>query len=185
MIWITSGLPRSGTSMMMQMVEKAGIPILMDTTRAADESNPKGYFEYDPVNRLKQDNSWIENADGKAVKIISVFLEELPAHLDYGIIFMERDIDSILESQRKMLSRQGLKSPADQSLLKATFSSQLARTKTFLKSQGNMQVAYFNYETVLERPKAAAERLVNFLGTGRAIDIAAAVEPDLRTVLSK
>src|SRR6266567_4048665 len=77
MIVVVSGLPRSGTSLMMQMLRAGGMPLLTDDLRPADVDNPNGYWEYEPVKRLQQDNSWISKAEGKAVKVVSALLQYL------------------------------------------------------------------------------------------------------------
>jgi len=106
-ITIVSGLPRSGTSMMMKMLEAGGMEILKDEIRKADEDNPAGYYEFEKVKELKKDVSWLENAKGKSVKIISSLLEHLPEKYTYKIIFMHRNMEEILNSQRQMLFRRG------------------------------------------------------------------------------
>ena len=106
---VISGLPRSGTSMMMQMLYAAGLPVITDQLRTADEDNPKGYFEIERIKGLYQENdkSWLVDYKGKAVKIISFLLLHLPAKINYKVIFMERDLDEILASQKKMLQNRG------------------------------------------------------------------------------
>ena len=106
-ITIVSGLPRSGTSMMMRILEAGGMRILKDEIRKADEDNPAGYYEFEKVKELKKDPSWLENAKGKAVKIISSLLEHLPERYIYKIIFIHRNMEEILDSQRQMLIRRG------------------------------------------------------------------------------
>lgn len=181
MITIVSGLPRSGTSMMMQMVEKAGIPVLTDKIRLADESNQNGYYEYEAVKKLGQDATWLEEAEGKVVKVVSIFIEKLPSNYDYRIVFMERNIDEILHSQRSMLERQGKSSPADQTLLRATFLSQVERTKAYIEARENMSLLDQKYEEILMSPVPAAVNLATFLDQGEPITIASVVDPELRT----
>ena len=106
-ITVVSGLPRSGTSMMMQMLHAGGHPCLTDDRREADADNPRGYFEYDKVKQLRTDCSWLPEATGKAVKIIAQLLSVLPTELDYKIIFMRRELDEVIASQNRMLDRQG------------------------------------------------------------------------------
>ncbi len=106
-IIVVSGLPRSGTSLMMQMLDKGGIPIFSDNTRAADESNPKGYYEHEAVKRLARDKKWLPQATGKAVKIISHLLPHLPAKYNYKVICMLRDLSEVVRSQHKMLVLSG------------------------------------------------------------------------------
>ncbi len=107
MIIIVSGLPRSGTSLMMQMLEAAGLSILSDNERRADDDNPRGYYELEKVKALNRDNSWIDEAEGKVVKAISLLLYDLPADRQYKIVFMTRRMEEILASQSAMLQRRG------------------------------------------------------------------------------
>ena len=107
-ITIVSGLPRSGTSMMMKMLEAGGIPPLTDEIRTADTDNPKGYYEFERVKKMdKGDTAWLENAQGKSVKVISALLKHLPSDYRYRVIFMRRDMSEILASQKKMLDHRG------------------------------------------------------------------------------
>jgi hypothetical protein len=106
-ITVVSGLPRSGTSMLMSMLEAGGIPLLVDGIRTADDDNPKGYFEFERVKKIKQDKTWLEGAKGKAVKMISQLLYDLPSAYRYKILFVRRDIDEVLASQKQMLIRRG------------------------------------------------------------------------------
>src|SRR5438445_13894335 len=104
-IIIVSGLPRSGTSVMMQMLENGGVEVLTDNLRTADTDNPRGYYELEPVKRIKRDASWLPQTRGKAFKMVSQLLYDLPPGESYRIIFMERDLDEVLASQEKMLRR--------------------------------------------------------------------------------
>src|SRR6202035_1378734 len=108
-IIVVSGLPRSGTSMMMSMLDSGGVPVLTDGIRSSDDSNPRGYFEYEPVKELDKEGnrSWVLLARGKAVKIISFLLTWLPETCDYRVVFMQRDLDEIIASQNQMLARRG------------------------------------------------------------------------------
>ena len=100
---VVSGLPRSGTSLMMQMLEAGGVPILTDGERACDADNPKGYYEYEPVKALQNgDSDWLDKAEGKAVKVISFLLRHLPQKHRYRVVFMNRNLDEVLASQEKM-----------------------------------------------------------------------------------
>src|SRR5713101_7433843 len=104
-IIIVSGLPRSGTSLMMQMLDNGGVAVLTDNIRAADTDNPRGYYEFEKVKKIKQDSSWLPETRGKAFKMVSQLLYDLPTSERYRIIFMERDLDEMLISQEKMLKR--------------------------------------------------------------------------------
>jgi len=114
-ITIVSGLPRSGTSLMMQMLAAGGLPPLTDGERTSDESNPRGYYEYEPVKRLRTDRSWLPQAQGRVVKIIHLLLRELPVEgqFQYRVILMKRPIEEILASQRAMLQRASKAAAAD------------------------------------------------------------------------
>ena len=107
-IVVVSGLPRSGTSMMMQMLEAGGMEVMTDGLRAADEDNLKGYFEYETVKALHTDRNWLPEARGKAVKIISELLKYLPETQTYRIIFLRRALEEVLASQDRMLVRRGV-----------------------------------------------------------------------------
>src|SRR5713101_4497721 len=106
-IIIVSGLPRSGTSLMMQMLENGGVEVMTDNTRTADTDNPRGYYEFEKVKKIKQDSSWLPLTRGKAFKMVSQLLYDLPPGERYRIIFMGRDLDEVLLSQEKMLERLG------------------------------------------------------------------------------
>ena len=108
-ITIVSGLPRSGTSLMMKMLVNAGLSPVIDNFRKADEDNQGGYFEYEKVKQLAEESSWLEKTRGKLIKIISFYLDHLPDNLKFRVVFMERNIDEILASQKKMLIRRGHK----------------------------------------------------------------------------
>ncbi|MDF2438120.1 MAG: hypothetical protein K0Q95_2496 [Bacteroidota bacterium] len=159
-ITIVSGLPRSGTSMMMQMLKAGGMPILTDDLRANDDNNPKGYLEYDDVKKLAKDKSWLVNAEGKAVKIIAQLLQHLPDTYTYKIIFMQRDMIEILQSQQKMLGKNTSVFPMG---LADTFAKQLSKTESWLNGQPNMEVLYVNYKDVIMNPEEQAENVNAFL----------------------
>lgn len=146
MITVVSGLPRSGTSLMMQLLEANGFDILTDKVRAADESNPRGYFEYEKVKSLMKDNSWLHEAEGKAVKVIAQLIPWLSPEYSYNIIFMERDIDEILSSQDKMLERTGVKKPGvSREMLKNIFMQQSEKTISLAMSQSNVKLVKVSF----------------------------------------
>ena len=180
-IIIVSGLPRSGTSMMMKMLDAAGIPLLVDGLREADEDNPKGYYEFEPVKQLKSNQSWVPQATGKAVKVISSLLKYLPEAYHYKVVFMLRDIDEILASQHQMLLRRG--EPADSSIedrMRELFEAHLRTTTTWLAERPNVAVAYAHYRTIIEDPAQEAARVAHFLGGSLDVEImAAAVDSSL------
>jgi len=164
-IIIVSGLPRSGTSMMMKMLASTGFPILTDNLRSADDDNPEGYYEFERVKNLKDgDLSWLPEARGKVVKVISYLLANLPPNFSYKIIFMQRKLEEILSSQKQMLIRRGETteeiSDEDMALL---FEKHLSQIRSWLSKQPNMEVLYVNYNQVLKSPTYEAERIADFL----------------------
>jgi hypothetical protein len=163
-ITVVSGLPRSGTSLMMQMLEAGGLPILTDNLRTADPDNPKGYYELEQVKQLERDQSWVPRAVGKVVKVVSPLLRHLPADHSYKIVFMRRDIEEVLASQRHMLVRRGRPAPDDDEVMAATFRRHLADLEAWLAKQPNMQVLYVAHKAVLDQPAAEIERVNAFLG---------------------
>lgn len=178
---VVSGLPRSGTSLMMQMLHAGGLPALADQQRVADESNPRGYFEYEPVKRLRSDRTWLPQARGHAVKIIHLLLRELllDGSMRYRIVFMERPLGEVLASQQAMLQREG-KAGADPAVLQRAFESQLAQLHGWLALQPDVRVLRMDYHRVVQEPMLTADALCSFLELelDRAA-MAAAVDPAL------
>ena len=165
-ITIVSGLPRSGTSMMMKMVDAGGIPPLTDELRAADEDNPKGYYEFERVKQMdKGDTAWVPEARGKAVKVISALLKYLPTTEQYRVIFIRRNIDEILASQRKMLIHRG-EDPdkQDDAQMKLLFEKHVRSVEEWLASRPNVRTLYVHYSDMLGTPRPQIERVNAFLG---------------------
>jgi hypothetical protein len=166
-VTIVSGLPRSGTSLMMQMLSAGGLPALTDAVRTADEDNPRGYLEFEPVKQTKVDPSWLAQAPGKAVKMVHVLLYDLPPNYYYRVVFMMRKIEEILTSQRTMLNRQG-KQGASLSIdrLASIFQSQLSQCADWLRKQSNFSVLEINYNELIAKPDASVAALDQFLDGG-------------------
>jgi len=162
-IIIVSGLPRSGTSLMMQMLDNGGVPVVTDHIRTADQDNPRGYYEYERVKKIKEDVSWLPEARGKAFKMVSQLLYELPSSERYRIIFMERDLDEMLSSQDKMLARLN-KPSAPRAAIERAFREHLRRVRVWLAGQPNIEVLFVSYNDLVERPEGEAERVSVFLG---------------------
>ena len=182
---IVSGLPRSGTSMLMQMLQAGGLPILTDGERAADESNERGYFELEAVKRLTQDpeKAWLREAGGKVVKVIAQLLPSLPPGIPYRILFMARPLGEILASQRTMLNRTGREgSKQSERQLAATYLKQIEQTRQILSNYPeNVHVLNVDYHRTLADPEATSARVNAFLGGGLdEAAMAAAVDPELR-----
>lgn len=172
-IIVVSGLPRSGTSMMMRMLKAGGINIVVDNIREADDDNPKGYYEDDRVKNLKENNSWLnDNLNNKAIKVISLLLYNLPQTNFYKIIFMERDMQEILASQRKMMERKSEPSDAvDDSTMARKFNEHLGKIKRWLKDQRNIDCIYVKYHDVLREPLKYAETIKKFLNIDLNTDL--------------
>ncbi|TWU30439.1 sulfotransferase domain-containing protein [Bythopirellula polymerisocia] len=178
-IIVVSGLPRSGTSLLMQMLDRGGVGLVTDEQRLADEDNPKGYCEYEPVKRLQQDSSWLSDCQGKAVKVISQLLFSLPATENYAIILMQRDLEEVLDSQDKMLARQG-RAGAAREILRKAFASHLQKLEQWLPAQKNLKVLRLDYAELVTDPLSAAMELNEFLGGHLdATAMSAAVDPQL------
>ena len=160
-ITVVSGLPRSGTSMMMKMLEAGGMEIMKDGIRKADDDNPNGYYEFEKAKELEKDTSWLKDAKGKVVKIISALLEHLPEKYNYKIIFMHRNMDEILNSQRQMLIRRG--EPTDDvsdEKMGKMFLKHLQTVEEKLKKQSNVDVLPVHYNEFLKEP-VTHSRIVN------------------------
>jgi hypothetical protein len=163
-IIIVSGLPRSGTSMMMRMLAEGGVPVITDELRRADSDNPNGYFELETVRQMSQGNvKWLENAGGKAVKIISALLEYLPSNYFYKIIFLEREIQEILASQHKMLANRNEQPTADDPEIERQIRQHLSVMKPWLVRQPNIEVLYVNYNSLMTKPEPFCEQVSEFL----------------------
>jgi Sulfotransferase domain len=178
---IVSGLPRSGTSMMMNMLQAGGLAILTDNVRTADEDNPKGYYEFEQVKQIEQDPSWVEDAQGKVVKLISALLKHLPADHHYKVIFMRRKIEEVLASQRQMLIRRNepTDTVADQKMADL-YRRHLKQVEAWLAKQPNIDVLYVTYHEVVANPREHAEQINAFLGGGLDVEaMAGSVDKEL------
>ncbi len=179
---VVSGLPRSGTSMAMKMLEAGGLPIVTDGQRVADEDNPKGYFEDERVLHLAEaaDKAWLRSERGKAVKIISYLLRHLPADNNYKVVFMRRDLTEVLASQAKMLLRREETSDTDDERMRELFSTDLWRAEYFMTHSPSVEYIDLHYTQVLADPEAAARRLAQFVGAGLDVrKMAEMVDPNL------
>ncbi len=164
-VTIVSGLPRSGTSMMMQMLTAGGIAPWKDEVRVDDDDNPKGYYEYEKVKSLARDNSWLNDAKGHVIKIVAPLLPSIPAG-SYRIVFMDRDMDEILRSQSKMLERSG-KAGARLSTeqLSKVFQGHLLRAEDFVQSAG-YPLLHVAHRNCVENPTEVASKLNDFFDGG-------------------
>jgi hypothetical protein len=165
---VVSGLPRSGTSMMMSMLEAGGLPLLKDDVRTADTDNPKGYFEFERVKKLREgDVDWLPEAQGRAVKIISYLLLHLPATYDYRVIFMQRDLDEVMASQRKMLTHRGEDpNKLEEHKLKEVMRKHLLQVEDWTAQQGNIERLDVPYQQIIQKPQPFINAIDRFLGAG-------------------
>jgi sulfotransferase family protein len=178
-IIVVSGLPRSGTSLMMQMLERGGVEVVTDNIRTADTDNPRGYYEFEQVKKIKADASWLPQTRGKAFKMVSQLLYDLPPTETYRVIFMERDLEEMLASQEKMLAR--LDRPyAPREQMKRSYALHLERLHGWLSQQPHFAVLRVSYNDLLERPEEPARRVSAFLGGRACVEkMAATVDPSL------
>jgi hypothetical protein len=180
-ITVVSGLPRSGTSMAMQMLVAGGVQALTDAVRAADDDNPRGYLEFERVKALREDKAWVSGAVGKCVKVIHLLLPELPSPFSYRVIFLRRSLDEVIRSQAKMLERSGRVGgglPLDR--LKAMYEAQLKSVDAWLAAQPNFSVLRVEHADFIRSPHEAASRVDAFLGSGLDVRaMSAAVDPTL------
>ena len=179
MITVVSGLPRSGTSMMMQMLEAGGLTPFTDDQRAADASNPRGYYEHERVKSLARDNAWIEEADGHVIKVIAQLLHHLPDGPAYRVVFMERDLDEVLGSQTAMLGRLG-RPAVNPAVLRPVFARQLDVAKAWLAAHDTTKALFVEHRRTISAPAAVVAELNAFLSGGLdEAAMAAVVDPSL------
>jgi hypothetical protein len=178
-VTVVSGLPRSGTSMMMQMLVAGGMPALADpvgvcpagtqpgTGRPADEDNPRGYYELEAVKHTRRDPSWLLQAPGKAVKVVHLLLYDLPPGHAYRVLLMRRDLREVVASQRVMLRRRGQTGAAvTDEQLRATFAAQMRQLEGWLARRAHFAFLPVPYAEVVARPAEWAARVDAFLGGG-------------------
>lgn len=164
MITVVSGLPRSGTSLMMQMLAAGGLPVLSDGERAADASNPRGYYEWERIKTLPRDPDCIAEGEGKAVKVISALLAGLPRKFSYRVLFMQRPLAEVEASQRAMIRRLGTQDSAlDAERMILALEAHLKQVKNRLDERPDLPVLYVDYHSLLEDARAAAGSIAEFL----------------------
>ncbi len=180
-VTIVTGLPRSGTSLMMRMLEAGGVPVLVDGVRPPDADNPRGYYEFEPVKRTRADPSWLARAGGRAVKMVYRLLCELPDDRSYRVLFMERRLCEVFASQEAMLERRERRDePMDLDGFERRFGADVARVKEWLRDRPNFRVLEVGYRGLIDDPGPRVRAIDAFLGGG--LDTAAmqqAIEPAL------
>jgi len=180
-VTVVSGLPRSGTSLAMQMIYAGGIPALTDGQRTSDDSNPRGYFELERVKQLKQDKSWLDDAAGKVVKVIHLLLAELPDDRPYRVVFMQRDLREVVQSQSTMLARSGrIGGQLPPERLIAIYEQQLKTVEQWLAARPNFSVLRVPHAQLVSDPAGVVPTVNAFLGgTLDEARMRAAVDPGL------
>lgn len=163
-ITIVSGLPRSGTSLMMRMLNVGGIPALCDEHRTPDADNPNGYYEFESVKSIKDYGDWIDRAIGHSVKMVYNLLEHLPKDREYRVVFMRRQIDEIIQSQRAMLLRNGIKTEIPDEEIKELFERVLRQFYSWLPSQTHLKLINVSYNELLSRPASTIVQINRHLG---------------------
>jgi hypothetical protein len=165
MITIVSGLPRSGTSLMMQMLAAGGMPVLSDGERRADTDNPRGYLEWERIKQLPKDPACIAEAEGKAVKVISLLLLSLPEGHEYRVILMQRPLPEVLASQEAMMRRRGTaKAGTNSSVIAAAFEANLRAVSAWLDSKRYVKTLPVPYHEVVQHAEGIGQKLSEFLG---------------------
>ncbi len=158
-ITIVSGLPRSGTSRMWKVVEAGGMDRVTDTIRKPNEDNPHGFYVYEKVKEIKEDNGWLKETRGKAFKMISQLLYDMPSNESYKVIFMKRNMNEILASQKKMLERRGNnKDDISDEKMGEFFSKHLSKIMEWMDERKYMDILYINYSDILENPGEQIKR---------------------------
>ena len=163
-IGIVSGLPRSGTSMMMRMLEAGGLEVVTDGLREADIDNPKGYYEFERVKQIKEDSSWIPSTRGRVFKMVSLLLYHLPADEKYRIVLMRRSTEEILASERKMLERLGKDPGPPDGRMSEIFAKHLTHLEDWLTHQTHIECLQVSYNDVLADPEPVLTEVGTFMG---------------------
>ena len=180
MIVVVTGLPRSGTSMMMQILQAGGLPVLMDETRVADASNPRGFLEDSRVRRLERDAAWLCAAEGHAIKVVSPLLQFLPSEFEYRVLFLRRSLSEVLQSQAEMLRRSGREPGVDDARMKADFERHLAGVDRWLSGQRHMKALDCQHRSLISAPALQVQRIAEFLALPLDCErMAAAIDPSL------
>ncbi len=180
-IAIVSGLPRSGTSMMMKMLDAGGLEVVTDGVRKADVDNPKGYYEFERVKQIKEDSSWIPETRGRVFKMVSLLLYHLPVDEVYRVVLMRRSTEEILASERKMLERLG-KDPdhATDARMAEIFRKHLDHLGGWLATQRHIRYQEVNYNGIMQDPHGVLEGVDAFLGGGLDVErMADVIDPAL------
>ena len=182
-VTVVSGLPRSGTSMLMQMLVAGGLSPFTDAARTPDASNPRGYYEHDRVKALATDARWVPDAAGHAVKVVANLLPLLPPGPAYRVVVLDRDIGAVLRSQTAMLARLG-RPAADAERLRAVYEGHLRAALRWADATPGVEILVVSHADVIADPVAAAARIADVIDPGLSTPLdraamAATVDPSL------
>lgn len=165
---LVSGLPRSGTSLMMQMLAAGGLVAKTDGERAADEDNPEGYLEWEALKRIGTEPALLDEPglEGLAIKCVSALLPALPAQHRYRVIFMMRPVEEIAKSQQRMIQRRGTAGMAgDLTVIQMALERHRDETLQFLRSHPRrFEVLAVNYPALVAEPEVWVEKIAAFMG---------------------
>jgi hypothetical protein len=168
---IVSGLPRSGTSMMMRMLERGGMKVLVDQNRQPDEDNPRGYYEFEAVKKTKDNTEWLTGSEGCAVKMVYRLLYDLPQDRSYRVLFMRRKLEEVLASQRTMLERNGgTNDGASDEQMAQLFISELNAFGKWVVKQRHIRMIDVDYNRIVREPRSELERVKSFLSVDLSVD---------------
>lgn len=167
---IVSGLPRSGTSMMMRMLKLGGLPVLTDKQRTADDDNPNGYYEFEAVKQTAEDSSWLDGSEGSAVKMVYRLLYDLPGDRSYRVLFMRRNLDEVLASQQVMLNRHGVAEDAHHGQLMQLFRAEIDSFYKWVKTKSHIELIDVDYNLILADPRKELMKVNDFLGGSLDLD---------------
>ena len=146
---------------MMQMMDKGGIDVLTDGNRKSDASNPKGYFEYDPVMSLHKDNTWLDKAENKSLKVVAPLLKFLDPKFRYKVIFMNRDLTEVVKSQQKMIGKNPDALPIN---LFEAYKKHLRQVETWREREPGVELIYVDYKDVINNTNKVVDKVVSFIG---------------------
>lgn len=180
-VTVVSGLPRSGTSLAMRMLEAGGWPLQVDAARPADPDNPRGYYEYAPVKAIRRDTSWVAAARGRAVKVVCPLVFALPVGFAYRVVWMRRPLEELLASQRAMLRRRGApEAEQDEARLAELFRAQERELRDWLGARAGIRSLALDYPSLCADPRPAARALADLVDAPLdVVAMAACVEPAL------
>ena len=178
-VTVVAGVPRSGTSVAMQMLAAGGLEVLTDAVRQADADNPRGYLEFEPVKQTKEDPSWVRGAVGKAVKMVYRLLYDLPAGYEYRVVFTKRKLEESVASQRRMMERSGREVKDDDARMVELFRRGVQKCEGWLAGRANFRVLFVDYNLLVADPRPYAEQISAFLDGLDVESMVGAVDPSL------